>query len=89
MRFFERRASLTLFLCIACSSEGLIVLVTRERCCGSCVTLANPEYALNSQFTLEQKALLDAVFDESGTVGAAMDAVGGPSPGALGVRMSR
>ena len=35
---------------------------------------------LLTQVTLEKKALLDAVFDESGTVGA-IDVVGGPAPG--------
>ena len=45
--------------------------------CFLCVALANPEYALDAQFTLEKKALLDAVFDESDTE---VDAVGGPPP---------
>ena len=35
---------------------------------------------MDKQVTLEGKALLDAVFDESDTVGA-VDVVGGPAPG--------
>ena len=66
----------------------MIVLVTRARCCAPCVTPINPEYGVDAQVTLEKKALLDAVFDESGTVGA-IDVVGRPTPvGTLYVRMS-
>ena len=39
------------------------------------------------QVTLEKKALLDALFDESGTVGA-VGVVGGPAPGKLGKMVS-
>ncbi len=39
----------------------------------------HPQYVVDAQVTLEKKELLDAIFDESGTVGA-IEAVGDLAP---------
>ena len=66
------------------------MFVGPECCCACCVAPVYAQHLVDKQVTLEGKALLDAVFDESGAVGA-IDVVGGPAPGKPGrmVHMNR